>query len=262
MCHDTDGRPPIAPIAGGALDSGHVTLTADDGNRFTAFRARAADPSGAAVVILPDVRGLHPYYEDLALRFAENGVDAVAIDYFGRTAGLAGPGERDSGFEFMPHAEATRFEGLSADLAAAVAWLRADDGGRAESVYVVGFCFGGRLAFVAATLGLDLAGVVGFYGKPAGPGRGGVPAPVDLAERFASPVLGLFGGADAGIPAADVAAFEAALQTAGVEHRLVTYPDAPHSFFDRKADEFVRSSEEAWREVLDFVRAPARQTRA
>ena len=70
----------------------------------------------------------------------------------------------------MPHAEATTWEGLSADLAAAVAWLRSDAGPSAERVFVVGFCFGGRLAFVAATLGLDLAGVIGFYGKTVGPG--------------------------------------------------------------------------------------------
>ena len=88
MCFDHDSRPPIAPIAGGALDGALVELTARDGNRFAAFRARPSGPARAAVVILPDVRGLHPYYEELALRFAERGVDALAIDWFGRTAGV------------------------------------------------------------------------------------------------------------------------------------------------------------------------------
>src|SRR5688572_8059379 len=169
MCFDLDSRPPIAPIAGGALDSAELTLEAADGTRFRAFRARATTPIGAGIVILPDVRGLHPYYEELALRFAEHGVDALAVDYFGRSAGLAGPGTRDTGFEFMPHAEATTYEGLSTDLAAAVAWHRSEDGGAHSDVFVVGFCFGGRLAFVAATQGLDLAGVIGFYGKTVGP---------------------------------------------------------------------------------------------
>ena len=63
MCFDLDSRPPIAPIAGGALDSTRLTLTAADGNRFAAFRARAAAPTGAGMIVLPDVRGLHPYYE-------------------------------------------------------------------------------------------------------------------------------------------------------------------------------------------------------
>jgi len=254
MCFDLDSRPPIVPIAGGALDSGELTLTADDGTRFSAFSARAADPTNAAAVILPDVRGLHPYYEDLALRFAENGVDAVAIDYFARTAGL---GRRDAAFEFMPHVGRTTFEDLSADLRAAVAYLRSEEGGGATRIFTVGFCFGGRLSFVAGTLGLDLAGVIGFYGVPVGPGRNDVPAPADVAEGIASPVLGLFGAADEGIPAAAIATFEAALASAGVEHRLIAYPGAPHSFFDRKADEYVRSSEAAWEEVLAFVGAPA-----
>jgi carboxymethylenebutenolidase len=254
MCFDHDSRPPIVPIAGGALDSGELTLTADDGTRFSAFRARAADPTGAGIVVLPDVRGLHPYYEELALRFAENGVDAVAIDYFGRTAGL---GRRDAAFESMPHVSRTTFAGLSADIRAAVGYLRSEEGGAATRIFTVGFCFAGRLSFVAGTLGLGLAGVIGFYGPPVGPGRNDVPAPVDVADRIASPVLGLFGAADDGIPSSSIAAFESALTSAGVDHRLIAYPGAPHSFFDRKADEYVRSSEAAWEEVLAFVRANA-----
>jgi carboxymethylenebutenolidase len=80
-----------------------------------------------------------------------------------------------------------------------------------------------------------------------------VPAPVDQAPRLRAPVLGLFGGADGGISASDVAAFEAALTAAGVPHRLVTYPNAPHSFFDRKADEFGDAAQEAWSEVVQFT---------
>ena len=71
MCFDHHSRPPIPPIAGGAVDSRDVTLTAVDGNRLTAFEAKGAEPSGASNVILPDVRGLHAYYVELALRFAE-----------------------------------------------------------------------------------------------------------------------------------------------------------------------------------------------
>ena len=254
MCFDHDSRPPIVPIAGGSLDSGELTLTANDGTRFSAFRARAADPTGAAVVILPDVRGLHAYFEDLALRFAENGVDAIAIDYFGRTAGL---GRREAGFEYAPHVAKTTFAGNSADLRAAVEYLRSEAGGGAERVFTVGFCFGGRMSFVAGTLGLGLAGVIGFYGVPVGAGRNDTPAPADVAEQIAAPVLGLFGGADEGIPASAVATFEAALAAADVDHRVVVYPEAPHSFFDRKADEYVRTSEAAWEEVLAFIRANA-----
>jgi carboxymethylenebutenolidase len=252
MCFDLDSRPPIPPIAGGALDSSELVLEAADGNRFQAFRARASTSNGAGVVILPDVRGLHPYYEELALRFAENGVDALAIDYFGRTAGI---GSREHGFEYMPHIAQTTWPTISADIRAAADHLRMADEGRVTALFTVGFCFGGRLSFLSSTLGLELAGSIGFYGIPVGPGRNDIPAPVDVVDQMANPILGIFGGADAAIPPEAIAQFEDALRKAGVEHRIVVYPDAPHSFFDRKADEFAEASRAAWEETLTFIRA-------
>jgi carboxymethylenebutenolidase len=240
MCFDPDSRPPIAPIAGGALDSRRLVLTADDGNRLAAFETRATAPSGAAILILPDVRGLHPYYEELALRFAEHGVDALAIDYFGRTAGT--------------HVDQTRWPGLESDIRAGVERLRAAAGSTPQTVFSIGFCFGGRLAYLTATLGLGFAGVIGFYGWPAGVHYTGSPAPQDVAEGMRGSVLGLYGGADHGIPAATVAAFEGALAAANVDHRVITYPGAPHSFFDRKAAEYAEASAAAWDEVLRFIR--------
>jgi len=251
MCFDHDSRPPIAPIAGGALDGAVVTLTAADGTAFAAYRARPARPTGAGVVILPDVRGLYAFYEELALRFAEHGVDALAIDWFGRTAGAA---TRDAEFEYLPHVTQTTWAGISADIAAAVAALR-DDG--VERIHTIGFCMGGRMSFLAGTLGLDLAGVIGLYGTLVGPWRNDAPEPVALASRIGSPVLGLFGGADGAIPDEHREAFETALTSAGVEHRLVTYEGAPHSFFDRKADEFAEASAAAWDEIVRFVGARA-----
>jgi carboxymethylenebutenolidase len=251
MCFDLDSRPPIAPIAGGALDSTELVLDTSDGNRFRAFRARATESIGAGIVSLPDVRGLHPFFEELALRFAENGVDAVAIDYFGRTAGLT---RRGDDFEHMPHVSQLTWAGVSADVRAAVDNLRYRDEGRVHALFTVGFCLGGRLAFLTPTLGADLAGSIGFYGFPVGPGRGDIPAPIDLVSQFANPVLGLFGGADQGISRDAIAAFDDALTKAAVEHRIVVYDGAPHSFFDRKAEEFADASAAAWEETLTFVR--------
>lgn len=252
MCFDLDSRPPITPIAGGALDSGRLVLDAADGNRFRAFRARAAEPTGAGMVVLPDVRGLHPYYEELALRFAEHGVAAVALDYFGRTAGT---GERDEDFDYMPHVGQTTWAGLSADIASGSAFLRSADGGSVRSLFTIGFCFGGRLAYLSSTLGLDIAGVCAFYGWPVGASRNDTPAPADVAGEMQSPVLGIFAGADAAITADIVEAFERSLRAADVDHRIITYPNAPHSFFDRKAAEFADASAAAWDETMGFVRA-------
>lgn len=250
MCFDLDSHPPIAPIAGGAIDAGEVVLAADDGTRLRAFRARATTPSGAGIVILPDVRGLHHYYEELALRFAEAGVDAVAIDYFGRTAGVE---PRPADFDHMSHVAQAQFDGLRADIRAGAAYLRSTDGGAVHALFTVGFCMGGRLAFVSAAMGLDLAGAIGFYGWPVGASRNGTPAPVDLAGEMRSPVLGLFGGADQGIPVSAAESFDAALGAAGVEHEVVVYPGAPHGFFDQKAAEFADQSAAAWEKTREFI---------
>ena len=252
MCFDLDSHPPVAPIAGGALDHAELILEAADGTRFRAFRARAANAGGAGVVILPDVRGLHPFYEELALRFAERGIDAVAIDYFGRTTGPTS--QRGEGFDHMSHVAQVTWPGVSADIEAAARNLRRDDEGRVEALFTIGFCFGGRLAYLSATLGLDLAGSIGFYGIPIGAGRGGTPAPMELVDRMTNPILGIWGGADRATSAEDVATFEAALSAAGLDHRFVTYADAPHSFFDVKAADFADASAGAWDETLTFIR--------
>ncbi|HEY3336122.1 MAG TPA: dienelactone hydrolase family protein [Candidatus Limnocylindrales bacterium] len=250
MCFDHDSHPPIPEIAGGALDAQDIELTAADGNRFAAYIARAAEPSGAGIVILPDVRGLHTYYRELALRFAERGVDAIAIDYFGRTAGI---GDRGPDFDFAPHVAQTRYAALRADIEAAAAHLRTIAG--TTSLFTTGFCMGGRIAFLTAGFGLDLAGVVGFYGWPTGAARNDTPAPADVAATLDAPILSIFGGADQGITGEVRAAWDAALNAAGREHETVVYEGAPHSFFDRKADEFADQSAAAWAKTLDFIRA-------
>jgi carboxymethylenebutenolidase len=246
MCFDRDSLPPITPISGAAVSHDELVLEAADGNRFAVFAATPDDPSAAGIVILPDVRGLYRFYEELALRFAERGHAAVAIDYFGRTAGAE---TRGDDFEFMPHVDQTTAEGVQADVAAAVTRLREQG---ATSIFTVGFCFGGRHSWLAAAAGHGLAGAIGFYGRP-GLGRDGATGPAQRASELEAPILGLMGGADQGIPVEDVRAFEQALEAAGVEHEVVVYDGAPHSFFDRKFEEHTEASEDAWQRVLTFV---------
>lgn len=251
MCFGADSRPPIAPIAGAAVDSETLELLSSDGTHLAAFAAGAPQPSGACALILPDVRGLHPYYKELALRFAEAGVDALVIDYFGRTAGTS---ERSANFEFMPHVQQTSYPNLLEDVRAGVEALR-HSRPAVQAVFTIGFCFGGRLAFLSATRGeLGLAGAIGFYGVVAGPGRAEMPPPLELAAEVRVPVLGLFGGDDPGIPPESVEQYRAALEQAGVEHELYVYSGAPHSFFDRRAQQFADESADAWRRMLVFVR--------
>jgi carboxymethylenebutenolidase len=245
VCFDLDSLPPIPVISGAAVSHEDLVLEARDGNRFAAFLAAPEESTNTGVVILPDVRGLYRFYEELALRFAERGYAALAFDYFGRTAGAEKRGED---FEYMDHVAETTPEGVQADVAAAVERLR-ELGCRA--VFTVGFCMGGRHSWLAAASGHELAGAIGFYGMPGE--RDGNPGPTQRAGEIAAPVLALQAGADQHITAEHNTAFEQALADAGVEHELVSYDGAPHSFFDRKQEEFADASEDAWKRALDFI---------
>ena len=253
MCFELDSLPPVPVITGAAVSHEDVVLEASDGNRFAAFLATPDEPSAVGVVILPDVRGLYRFYEELALRFAERGYAALAFDYFGRTAGTA---KRDDDFEYMPHVQQTTPEGVQADVGAAVEYLRKRG---ARSIVTVGFCFGGRNSWFAAAAGHGLAGAIGFYGMPAE--RNGVPGPTQRANEIKAPILALQAGADQNITAQHNEEFDRALDAAGVAHEVVTYDGAPHSFFDRKQEEFADASADAWRRVLAFIERHARRQR-
>src|SRR5437763_5618094 len=187
MCFELDSLPPIPVITGAAVSHEDLVLEAGDGNRFAAFMATPDEPSGVGVVILPDVRGLYRFYEELALRFAERGHHALAFDYFGRTAGVA---KRDDDFPYMEHVRQTTSAGIQADVAAAVAHLRSPAGGSSRAVFTVGFCFGGRNSWLAAASGHGLAGAVGFYGRP-GSGTDGSRGPTQRAAELEAPILAL-----------------------------------------------------------------------
>jgi carboxymethylenebutenolidase len=246
VCFELDSSPPIPVISGAAVSHDDLVLEARDGNRFAAFIGTPDETSHTGVVILPDVRGLYRFYEELALRFAERGYSALAFDYFGRTAGVEKRGED---FEYREHVEAVTPEQIQADVAAAVEHLCSLG---AKSVFTVGFCIGGRQSWLAAAGRHGLAGAVGFYGRP-GEAADGSPGPQQLASRMDAPLLALQAGADEHITGDQNEAFEHALSDAGVEHELVVYEGAPHSFFDRKQEEFAGASEDAWNRTLEFV---------
>jgi carboxymethylenebutenolidase len=249
MCYDNDARPPVPP-ASGAAHGEDLVLTTADGNQFAAYAAHPEAPTGAQIVIFPDVRGLHQFYKELALRFAEAGITAIAIDYFGRTAGT---GPRDDSFDFWSHVQQMQFASIQADVTAALDYLRSGEGAN-RSTFTIGFCMGGTLSLLTATQPWGLAGAIGFYSGLSRtlPAFGGKPL-LEQAEKIKYPVLGLFGGADQGIPTSDVEAFNQELHKAGIEHSITVYPGAPHSFFDRRAAEYADASADAWQRVLGFI---------
>ncbi len=253
MCYDDQAQVPLPPGAKGAAKGEDLVLTSSDNNQFAAYLATPETTSGAYIVIYPDVRGLHRFYKDLAIRFAEVGITAIAIDYFGRTAGLT---SRDEPFEFWPHVQQLNFNSFILDVHAAVDYLRAKFGAQIAP-YVIGFCMGGSFTLMTGTEeSFGFAGLVPFY---AGLARefGGHGTVLDNAGKVKYPVLGLFGGADQGIPEEQVKQLDANLDESGVSHNIVLYPGAPHSFFDRRAEEFADASQNAWERILTFV-APTR----
>ncbi len=255
MCFPHDSKPPIQPISGAAVDSTDLILTSADGSRFLAYHAESGDPDSPGVIVMPDVRGIFGFYKELADRFAEHGFGCVVIDYFGRTAGTE---ERSEDFDFMPHVAETKVPSIVDDVRVAAALLHNCVDNPYRSLFTVGFCFGGSNSWIQSGAGLGLSGAVGFYGHPTRPGRDGSAAPIDRVSAFEAPLLGLMGGADEGIPMEEVAKFDRALDEAGVEHEIHVYPGAPHSFFDRRFEEFSSASEDAWKRVLDFIKAHSR----
>jgi carboxymethylenebutenolidase len=235
-------------MAGGAGGQDAI-LTSADGTRFRTYLAGTSG-GDAGVVIAPDVRGLHAFYEELAERFASAGVQAIAFDYFGRTAGTD---RRGDDFDYMPHVRQTTPNGVFADIAASRTHLEEET--RARRTFVLGFCFGGRIAFLSSAEQPGLAGVVGFYGRLSKRENDPWPVPAEEASRMRAPVLGLFGGDDPGIPSTDIAGFDNALRAAKVPDYIHTYPSAPHSFFDRAFNEHRAECDDAWRRVLGFMRS-------
>jgi carboxymethylenebutenolidase len=242
MCYSDDARVPLPPVSGAAADQGDLVLTSSDGTKLAAYFARAAKPTGAGMVVMPDVRGLHQFYKELAQRFAEAGIDAVAIDYFGRTAEMD---ERDESFDYKPHVEQTTQENIANDVSAAVAYLESPEGGAVKSVFTVGFCFGGSSSWNQSALQPHVNGAIGFYGRP------------ERTEPFISkmkaPLLMLIAGADF-TPQEAFQVFDKELTAGNVSHEMHTYEGAPHSFFDRSFEQWKDACDDAWRRMLAFVK--------
>ncbi|MBV1849396.1 dienelactone hydrolase family protein [Catellatospora tritici] len=242
MCLDGDAHAPA--------DSDPVLeLVSADGSRFGAYLARADQPTGARLVLLPDVGGMRSPFRDLARRFARTGADVLVIDYYGRTLGPAARGE-----EYDPSTkDSFDRELVLADLAAAIAYLR---GIGAGPVYAAGFCIGGANALYAGTADLGLAGVIGICPYV---GKMGVSAalPEDFGSGIRVPVLGLFGGADTEVPEEVHQALGRDLTGANIPHEIVVFPGQPHGFIEW--DHFGRqghaeAAADAWNRITAFLR--------
>jgi carboxymethylenebutenolidase len=142
-----------------------------------------------------------------------------------------------------------------ADLQAAQEWLRTDEQVDGERLGVVGHCWGGRIAWLAACHLEHLSAAAVFYGgRVRIPFADAGPAPLTLANQIKCPVLGVFGNNDASPSREDVDVYEKALADAGVRHQFLRYDGAGHGFQDFTNEERFceAASEDAWRKALAF----------
>ena len=246
MCSEPHHRPPPAPRTGRLADSERRTVTASDGVEVAARLATTTEEDAPAVVVLPDFRGLHPYYEALAEELAGAGAHALAVDHYSRTAGT---GWRDADFDPMPHRREAVDATAASDVDGALSVL---DGLAPSRRYVLGFCFGGRRALLQGGRA-QLDGVVAFYARVGLEGDGGSPVGLAREGRLSAPVLGIFGGADPHIPVEEVHGFRDACAAAGVPCEIEVYDGAPHSFFDHDWSAHAAASDDAWHRVLRFL---------
>jgi len=244
MCHSDASRPPAPPRFGEVVEQSFLTLTASDGNDFAAYFAAPAESPRCGVVILPDVRGLHPYYVALADRFAEAGLAAVAYDFYARTAGVPEGFMRAEDFEWEPHRDASTQAGIDDDSLAAIHYLRSRTSPTLP-VITLGFCFGGSQTWRQSAGDLPIAGSVGFYGRPSLVG--------DAANHASKPVIMIIAGEDFGTPLPDQLALAETMRAAGAEVETYVYEGAPHSFFDRSFADWTEACTDVWDHVLTFT---------
>ncbi|MEO6795626.1 MAG: dienelactone hydrolase family protein [Candidatus Dormibacter sp.] len=242
MCYSNQARPPIPPILGGSRDDHDLVLTAKDGNRVAAYAVRAAEPTGTGVVVIPDPRGVHPFYKELARQFAGVGFEAIVIDYLGRIAGI---GERADDFDFRAAIQQTKPDQVAADVAAGIEYLKSEKGGSVRSVFTVGFCYGGAMSWRQSAAQPGLSGAIGLYGRPS--------VARDAIPEMKAPLLLLIAGDDQATTQEEFVKFDHELTDARVEHQKVIYQGAPHSFFDRSFEQHKDAADDAWRQMLSFI---------
>jgi carboxymethylenebutenolidase len=228
------------------------TLTTADGP-MDLYEATPDGDATRAVVVVQEAFGVNDHIEDVTRRFAAAGYHAVAPALFHRAgAGTAEYGDMESVMKLMG---GLTDDGMLMDVDAAVAHLNAA-GFDNDRIGVVGFCMGGRVAFLVAVR-RELGAAVTFYGGGiATAGRLPAPPLITEAANLQTPWLGLFGDEDAGIPVADVEALREAVTAAAVPNEIVRYPEAGHGFHcDQRESYHELSAKDAWARTLTWFDA-------
>ena len=239
------------------LTAGEVTIDVN-GFKMAAYRAAPAGKTGLPVVlVLSEIFGVHEYIADSARRFAKAGYLAIAPELFQRQGDAQSYGEMAKlmaeVISKVPDAQ------VMGDLDACVKWAAAH-GGDAKKLAVTGFCWGGRQTWLYAAHNKNVKAGVAWYGRLVGAQNDLTPKnPIDIAAHLAGPVLGLYGGADTGIPLETVEKMKVALASGDAAARaskFVVYPDAPHAFHaDYRPSYRKEAADDGWKRALDWFKA-------
>jgi carboxymethylenebutenolidase len=233
------------------MDTQTLSLDVPDGT-MPLYEARPDGPARGAVVVIQEAFGVNGHIEDVTRRFAAAGFHAVAPHLFHRT-GAPAYGYDDFSV-VVPHVMALSDDGILSDVEAAVAHLRSA-GWSDRQIGIVGFCMGGRVTFLVAGH-LALGAAVGFYGGGIVHGRTeAMPSLLPLVHSMRTPWLGLFGDADAGIPADEVEQLRDELDAgATVDTSVVRYPDAEHGFHcDARPSYQEAAAVDGWARALGWL---------
>jgi carboxymethylenebutenolidase len=239
---DTDG-----------LIAGDAKIKVAEGE-MPGYFARPKGVSNPPVVLVAmEIFGLHEYIKDVTRRLAKLGAFAVAPDYYYPRGGDL---TKISDIQkLVPIVDSKPDGELLSDLDGTVAWARSQ-GGDTGRLGIIGFCRGGRTVWEYAAHNATLKAGVSFYGAPVDPPNPVWPkSPIQLAPDMKAPVLGLYGGADTGIPVAQVEALKSALAKAGKTAEFNIYPGAPHGFHaDYRESYRKEAAQDAWSRMQAWFR--------
>jgi len=235
------------------LIAGEVKVPVKDG-QIPAYRAMPAKGTNFPVVlVVQEIFGVHEYIKDTCRRLAKAGYMAVAPELYARqgdTSKMTNVQEiLETVVAKVPDAQ------VLGDLDAAAAWA-AKNGGHANKLAITGFCWGGRIVWLYAAHNPKLKAAVAWYGRLTGDKDALHPQqPMDLAGSIKVPVLGLYGGADQGIPEEVVEMFRDDLKAAKSKSEIVVYPDAPHGFHaDYRPSYRKGPAEDGWKKLQEWFK--------
>jgi len=254
----------VLPVSAQTITTDTAGLTAGEvkipvgKDSIPGYRAQPAGKSGLPVIlVLSEIFGVHEHIADVCRRFAKLGYLAIAPELFVRQGDA-------KAYTDIPKLQAEVItkvpdEQVLADLDATVAWAKAN-GGDTGRLGVTGFCWGGRITWLYAAHNPNIKAGVAWYGRLVGPSSPLQPKhPVDVAARLNGPVLGLYGGADAGIPLDTVDKMKAALaqgNAAAKKSEFVVYPDTPHAFHaDYRPSYRKEAAEDGWKRAVAWFKA-------